>query len=42
MLKVLVGSTVGVMSLLAVVFTIIAVSGVLGFAFWNEKKSRKP
>jgi hypothetical protein len=42
MLKVLFGSTVGVMALLAVVLTIVAVTGVLSFVFWNEKKTRKP
>jgi hypothetical protein len=41
MLKVLFSSWVGIASFSAVILTIVAVSGVLGFCVWNEEKTRK-
>jgi hypothetical protein len=40
MLKVLMGSWVGIASLSALILTIVAVTSVLGFCIWNEEKTR--
>lgn len=40
MLNVLLGSWVGVISLSAVILTVVAVTSVLGFCIWNEEKTR--
>jgi hypothetical protein len=41
MLKVLFGSWVGIASLSALIFTVVAVSAVLGYCLWNEEKTRE-
>jgi hypothetical protein len=40
MLKVLFGSWVGIASLSALIFTVVAVIAVLGNCLWNEEKTR--
>lgn len=41
MLNVLFGSWVGIISFAAIVLTIVAVVGVLGFCWWNAGKAAK-
>jgi hypothetical protein len=40
MLKVLLGSTVGIMSLATVVLTVVVISFWLGYCIWNEEQTK--
>lgn len=40
MLKVLFGSTVGIMSLATIILTVVVVCFWLGYCIWNEEKTK--